>query len=151
MGMFDQIDEEQSERDDDKNRLFETHEKSSGSSRKYLKLLGIFAVVVAIAGVAISYFTMPRFGDVVRAPTELEMAIRDHFLVSEKRTSTDIIVYYCETFYWARVGVEVRPDIKTNAIYLIPNYKALATARDDGSWTIKATPLTSPEMDAPCS
>ncbi|MEO6655038.1 MAG: hypothetical protein ABIO36_03065 [Pyrinomonadaceae bacterium] len=135
---------------DDKNRLFQTHQKSSRSSRNYLKVLGILAVVVVVAGVLISYFTLPRFGDAVRAPKGLEVAVRDHFLVNEKRTSTDITFYNCDTYYWARVGVEKRPDIKTNPVYLIESYKANATDRDDGTWAITATPITSSEMDEPC-
>ncbi|MEO6050222.1 MAG: hypothetical protein ABIP78_02685 [Pyrinomonadaceae bacterium] len=150
MGIFDETGETEPVSGDDKNRLFQTHQKSSGSSRNYLKLLGILAVVVVVAGVLISYFTLPRFGDAVRAPKGLEVAVRDHFLVNEKRTSTDITFYNCDTYYWARVGVEKRPDIKTNPIYLVESYKANATARDDGTWTITAKPITSPETDAPC-
>lgn len=150
MGIFDEIEEAAPSTGDDKNRLFQTHQKSSEGSRNYLKLLGILAVVVVVAGVLISYYTLPRFGDAVRAPKGLETAVRNHFLANEKRTSTDIIFYNCETYYWARVGVEKRSDIKTNPIYLIESYKANATARDDGTWTITATPITSPEMDTPC-
>ncbi len=150
MGIFDEIDEKEPVIDDDKNRLFQTHRKSSDSTRRYLKLLGIFGVIVLGAGAAISYFTLPRMGDAVRAPAGLEAAIRDHVLVNEKRTATDIIFYYCESFYWAHVDVEKRPDIKTNPIYLIGSYRAQATAQENGSWTIASAPITSPEMDIPC-
>jgi hypothetical protein len=134
----------------EKNRLFQTVEEKNSSSRKYLKMLAIFGCVVIVGGVAIAYFTLPRLGDVVRAPQGLEAAVRDHFLVTEKRTSTDITFYYCETFYWARVGVEKRPDIKTNPVYQLDTYKAHAEAGAGGTWAITATPISSPEMDTPC-
>ena len=150
MGLFDEIDDTGPVSGDDKNRLFQTHKKSSEISRRYLKLLGGFAVIVIIVGVVIGYMTLPRMGDTVRAPKGLEEAVRDHFLLKEKRTSTDITFYYCETYYWARVGVEKRSDIKTNPLYLIASYKAKASAQADGIWTITAEPLTSVEMDVPC-
>lgn len=134
----------------EKDRLFQTLEETKSSGKKYLTLLGIFGIVVIISGAAFFYFTLPKSGDVVRAPQGLEAAVRDHLLVSEKRTATDITFYYCETFYWARVGVEKRPDIKTNPLYLIDTYKARAIVREDGAWTVAAAPITSSEMDAPC-
>ena len=149
MGMFDEIDETEAVAGDDKNRLFQTHKKSSEISRRYLKFLGGFAVIVIIVGVVIGYMTLPRMGDTVRAPKGLEEAVRDHFLLKEKRTTTDISFYYCETYYWARVGVEKRPDIKTNPLYLIESYKARA-AQGDGNWAITAEPIKGPEMDVPC-
>jgi len=151
MGLFDQIDETESMSENDKNRLFQTHKEVSGSSRKYLIVLGILAVIVVVGGILISYLTLPRFGDPIRAPKGLEDAVRAHFLEKEKRTSTDITFYYCDIYYWARVGVEKRPDIKTNPIYLIATYKARATAVGENAWSITATPITSPEMDVPCS
>ena len=150
MGIFDQINESEQANDDGKNRLFQTHVESSGKSRTYLKLLGIVVVVVIIAGIVVSYVTLPQPGDLVRAPKGLEEAVRDHFLVNEKRTATDVTVYYCGTFYWARVGVEKRPDIKTNPLYLLSTYTARATA-DEGKWKIMSGPVTSPEMDVPCN
>lgn len=150
MGMFDEIDETEAVAGDDKNRLFQTHKKSSEISRRYLKLLGGFAVIVLIVGVVIGYMTLPRMGDIVRAPKGLEEAVREHFLLKEKRTSTDITFHHCETYYWARVGVEKRPDIKTNPLYLIDSYKARAVAQPDGGWAITAEPITSPDLDVPC-
>jgi len=150
MGLFDKINEPEETAVDDKNRLFETHKEVSGSSRKYIKVLGVMTVIVIVIGVAISYLTLPKVGDLVRGPKGLEEAIRTHFLDKEKRTSTDITFYYCESYYWARVGVEKRPDITTNPVYSLASYKARATAAGENKWTITATPITTPEMDVPC-
>jgi hypothetical protein len=130
--------------------LFETVEGSARSWRAYVKLLGIVAGVVLIAAVIAGYMTIPGYGDAVRAPKGMELALRDHFLTVEKRTATDVTVYYCESFYWARVGVEKRPDIKTNPVYQLDRYSARAVQSADGQWTFTAAPITSPEMDVPC-
>jgi hypothetical protein len=135
----------------EKEHLFETVQKTGGSARKYLTVLGIVAVFVIIGGIVLSYLTLPKAGDKVLGPQGLEQALRDHFQLVEKRTATDIDFYYCESFYWARVGVEKRPDIKTNPIYLVDKYKAAAQKREDGTWNvISATPITSPDQDQPC-
>jgi len=145
-----QVDPDGSLSDVEKNRLFETVKESKRSSRKYGVLLGILAVVILAGAAALSYLTLPKFGDAVRAPRGLEAAVREHFLVAEKRPSTDIEFYYCETFYWARVSVEKRPDIKTNPIYQIGTYSARATETENNTWSISALPITSPETDVPC-
>lgn len=134
-----------------KDRLFQTHEAVSSNSRKYLKILGVAVVIVVAAGILISYLTLPRFGDAVRAPRGLEEAVRNHFTDKEKRTATDIVFYYCDSYYWARVSVEKRPDIKTNPIYQIDSYKARAVAGGENTWSITAAPITTPEMDTPCN
>lgn len=134
----------------EKDRLFETVKEETGSERRYIKVLGIIAVAVLLIAFAISYLTAPGIGDQVRAPKGLEEAVRDHFLTKEKRTATDITFYLCGDYYWARVDVEVRPDIKTNPIYQVPRYTARAATLDDASWSIIAAPLTSPDADVPC-
>ena len=134
----------------EKDRLFETQKQVSGSSRKYVVLVGILALIAMIGIGGIFYKTMPIEGDQVRGPRGLESAIRDHFLEKEKRTATDIAFYYCGDFYWARVGVEKRSDIKTNPVYKYDSYKAQGVARGGDGWTINASPITSPEMDLPC-
>lgn len=132
----------------EKNRLFQTLKEEEPSERNYLKLLGIVAIIVLVAGIAISYLMMPGVGDEIRAPKGLEPAVRDHFLTKEKRTATDITFYQCEGFFWARVGVETRSDIP-NPIFKIATYSARATANGD-AWNITAQPVTSPETDKPC-
>lgn len=134
--------------DVEKNRLFQTLNEETPSERNYLKLLGVVAVIVLVAGVAISYLMMPDVGDEVRVSREIEMAVRDHFLTKEKRTATDITFYQCDGFYGARVSVETRADIP-NPIYKIATYSARATANGD-AWNIIAQPITSPEIDKPC-
>lgn len=130
--------------------LFEAHQQTTQSWRKYLRVFGVVAAVVIIAGAVVAYLTLPGIGDAVRAPAGLENAVRDHMLSAEKRIATDITFYYCDTYYWARVGVEKRPDIKTNPIYLIDRYNARAAAASDGQWSITAAPAISPEDDIPC-
>lgn len=137
------------DRQRDNDHLFETHQRTTRSWQQYLKLLGIVSVLVFLGGVAIFYLTLPSFGDRVRAPQGLEEAMRSHFLDTEKRTANDITFYYCDSFYWARVEVEKRPDITTNPIYQIGTYAARATA-DGSSWRITAVPVTSPDIDVPC-
>jgi len=136
--------------DVEKNRLFQTLKEETPSERNYLKLLGILAIIVLVAGVAISYLMMPGVGDVIRAPKGLELAVRDHFLTKEKRTATDITFYQCDGFYGARVGVETRNDIP-NPIYKIATYSARAIPMNrDDAWNITAQPITLPEPDTPC-
>lgn len=135
--------------DVEKNRLFQTLKEEAPSERNYLKLLGIVAVIVLVAGVGISYLMMPGVGDEVRVSREVEMAVRDHFLIKEKRTATDITFYQCDGFYGARVRVETRTDIP-NPIYKIAAYTARTTANGT-DWNVTAQPITSPEMDKPCN
>lgn len=134
--------------DVEKNRLFQTLEGEAPSERNYLKLLGIVAVAVIVAGLLISYLTLPGVGDEIHVSKDIEMALRDHFLMKEKRTATDVTFYQCDGYYGARVGVETRSDIQ-NPLFQIASYSARVTA-SDGTWTVTAQPVTSPEMDAPC-
>lgn len=130
-------------------RLFQTHDRVEKTSRNYLKALGVVLLLVA-AGVGIFFYvTLPGMGDRVRAPRGLEDAVRNNFIEVQKRDAADIEFYFCDTFYWARVYVEKRPDITTNPIYLVGTYRARATAVGD-AWTVTAEPITSPEMDVPC-
>src|SRR5438132_27730 len=94
----------------EKNRLFETQEEFQESSHGYLKVIAIVVAVIVVGGFAIFYMTLPGVGDQVKAPKEMEDQIREHFLSVQKRTATDIVVYKCDGFYWARVGVETRSD-----------------------------------------
>lgn len=134
----------------DDDRLFQTHRRTGRSWRQYVKLLGVVSVFVTAAGIVIFYLTLPSVGDRVRAPQGLEEAMRSHFLDTEKRTATDIEFYYCGEFYWARVDVEKRPDIKTNPIYGIGTYTARAAGDPENGWQITAVPVTSAEPPAPC-
>jgi hypothetical protein len=129
-------------------RLFETREEFEGSSRNYLKLLAIVVGVVAIAGAAVFYFTLPGIGDPIHAPAGAEDAVRDNLLTKQKRTATDIVFFKCEGFYWARAGVETRKDIP-NPIYKIGTYAAKVTQTGE-SWDVSAQPVTSPDLDVPC-
>ncbi|CAN5331779.1 hypothetical protein BH10ACI3_BH10ACI3_16090 [soil metagenome] len=133
-----------------KDRLFETLEEESAGERKYLKVFGVVAVFIVIAGAALWYFMQPGIGDEIRGPKGLEQALRDDFLLKQKRTATDITFYKCDGFTWARVEVELRPDIKTNPVYQIGKYSSRSTVKSDGTWDITAAPITSPEMDVPC-
>ncbi|MFZ1700707.1 MAG: hypothetical protein WBO10_01100 [Pyrinomonadaceae bacterium] len=130
-------------------RLFQTHDRVEKTSRNYLKALGVVLVLVAVGVGIFFYVTLPGMGDRVRAPQGLEDAVRNNFIEVQKRDATDIEFYFCESYYWARVNVEKRPDITTNPIYLIGTYKARATAVGD-AWTVTAEPITSPDADVPC-
>ena len=149
-GIFDQTEDDSQPTvgDVEKNRLFQTVKEETPSERKYLKLFGVVVAVVVAIGLATFYLTLPGVGDKVRAPNGLEDAVRDHFLMKQKRTATDITFYQCGDFYWARVGVETRSDIP-NPLYHVESYSAHAVLRGD-AWDISAAPITSPEMDAPC-
>lgn len=133
----------------EKNRLFQTLNEETPSERNYLKLLGIVAVAVLVLGAGVFYFTLPGVGDEIRVAREVELAVRDHFLLNEKRTATDIRFYQCAGFYGARVGVETRTDIP-NPLYRIAIYAARVTKTGD-SWSITAQPITSPDTDKPCT
>ncbi len=136
--------------DVEKNRLFQTQQESVASSQNYLKLLAIVVVCIAIIGAVVFYLTLPRVGDRIRAPKELEDAVRSHFLDKEKRTATDITFYKCDKYYWAHTEVETRTDIPGNPLSRVSSYATKATPRDDGKWEITALPITSPDMDTPC-
>ncbi len=133
----------------EKDRLFQTVKEETGSERNYLKVLGIVVVLVIIAGGVIVYLTLPKAGDQVRGSTQMEMAVRDHFLTKEKRTATDIVFYQCDKYFWARVGVEVRTDIKTNPVYALDKYTARIVPEGE-AFNITAAPVTSPGIDIPC-
>ncbi len=129
-------------------RLFETREEFEGSSRNYLKLFAIVVVLVVIAGAAIFYFMVPGIGDQIHAPEGAEDAVRDNLLTKQKRTATDIVFFKCDGFYWARAGVETRPDI-ANPIYKIDKYSARVTQAGD-AWDVTSQPVTSPDTNEPC-
>lgn len=135
--------------DVDKNRLFQTVEETKGSSRKYIGVLGVVAVLVAVGGAIAWYLNRPGIGDKIRVSSAVELAVRDHFLLKEKRTATDISFYQCEGFYWARVGVETRTDIP-NPLLRVPFYKARISQTGDTT-AITAAPIGSPAEDQPCS
>lgn len=132
----------------EKDRLFETVKETSSSGRRYVIAIGIVSILVTIAAIVGGFIMRPGIGDRITAPRGLEVALRDHFLTKQKRESTDIAFYQCESFYWARVGVETRNDLP-NPIFKIGTYTARATP-DGESWIIEASPITSPEMDVPC-
>jgi len=128
--------------------LFETVREETGSERNYLKLLAIVVIGVVVIGAAAFYFTLPGVGDTVRAPAGLELAVRDHFLTTQKRTATDIIFYKCDGYFGARVGVETRNDLP-NPLFRIDTYSARAIDRG-GQWEITAAPIAPPEQFTPC-
>ena len=150
MGLFDQ-DEDQPFAEDDKIRLFQTHQHAAGSSRNYLKLLFLVGLIVVVVGVVVYYVTLPGVGDRVLGPKGLEDAIRAHFLDKQKRTATDVTFFTCENYYWSRVDVETRTDLQGNPLFLIPRYRAKAVRLGDGTWDIAASPVTSTDMDVPCN
>lgn len=133
----------------DKNRLFQTVEESKGSSRKYIGVLGVVAVLVAVGGAVVWYLNRPGVGSNIRVSAETELALRDHFLIKEKRTATDISFFQCDGFIWARVGVETRTDMP-NPLLRIPIYKARLMPSGDAT-VITAAPITSPAEDQPCA
>jgi hypothetical protein len=133
----------------DKDRLFETLDKEKESTRSYAKLLVLAVIAVIGIGVAIFYFTLPKPGDVVRAPAGLEQAVRDHLLEKQKRTATDIVFYYCGTdTYCGRSGVETRNDLP-NPVFRLATYQVAAHRQGDG-WDISSKPVQSADDDVPC-
>lgn len=134
----------------EKDRLFETAQKTVDSSRNYLKLFAIVVVFIAIAAAVVIYLTLPGVGDRVRVSRELEDAVRSHFLEKEKRTAGDITFYKCDKYTWAHTDVEARTDIPGNPLAKVSAYATRITDRGDGTFEITASPITSPEMDTPC-
>ena len=149
MGIFDQ-ENISSVSQVEKDRLFETVHKTEDSSRNYFKILGIVGLCVLVIGAVVYYLTLPGVGSRIIGPKGLEDEMRGHFRDKQKRTATDITFFNCEGFLWARVDVEVRPDIPGNPLYAVSRYRAKAVPRD-AVWDITASPITSPEMDTPCS
>ncbi len=132
----------------EKDRLFQTVEETKKSSGSYLKVLAAVCVLVAVGGAILWYVNRPGVGDKVRVSAQMELAVRDHFLFSEKRTATDIAFYQCEGSHWARVGVETRTDMP-NPLMRVGTFAAKITPSGD-TWSIIASPITSPELDVPC-
>lgn len=133
----------------EKNRLFETQQEIAGSSSHYLKALAVLGVIVLIGGGVAFYLLQPGVGDVIKAPADMENAVREHFLTVEKRTATDIVTYKCDGFYWARVGVETRTDLP-NPLLRIDKYSARITG-ESPAWQITALPVKDPGQSIPCS
>jgi hypothetical protein len=134
----------------EKEHLFETQQKVVESSRNYLKIFGIVVILIAVAGTAIFYFTLPGIGDRIRVSREMEDAVRAHFLEKEKRTADDITFYKCDQYTWARTEVETRTDIPGNPLAKVNAYATRITDSGNGTFQITATPITSPEIDTPC-
>ncbi len=154
MGLFDQDMVGESDptfAEDEKVRLFQTHQEKTRSSKHYLKLLLFVAFIVAAAGAVVYYITLPGVGSQVLGPKGLEDEIRANFLDKQKRTADEITFFYCKDYYWARVGVEARTDIPGNPVYKVSRYRAKAVRRDDDTWDITASPITDPDMDVPCN
>src|SRR4051812_28084832 len=101
MGLFDQDEEYKPQAGDDKDRLFETLDETSESSRSYLKLFSIVVVAVLARGLIVYYLLRPGIGDQVGVPPALEDAVRNNFRDVQKRTASDITFYKCDGFYWA--------------------------------------------------
>lgn len=132
-----------------KDRLFETQEKVTSSSRHYLVVLAIVAVIVAIGGGGLYLAMQPGIGDQVTTPKPAEAAVREHFLSKEKRTATDMTFYKCDGYLWARVGVETRNDIP-NPLMKIGTYGA-KVSEQGGTWRVsEARPIDAPDKDSPC-
>ena len=135
--------------DVEKNRLFETLDKEESSGRSYAKLLLGAVVVVLIIGGIVFYFTLPKSGDLVRAPKGAEDAVRSHLLDKQKREADDITFYYCgENSYWARAAVKTRNDMP-NPVYKLGTYAATVKGSET-VWDISSKPIQSPADDRPC-
>ncbi|MEO7538483.1 MAG: hypothetical protein ABIV21_00505 [Pyrinomonadaceae bacterium] len=132
----------------DKDHLFETVREETGSEKNYLKALGMVVAGVIVMVLAVGYLGLPGIGDTVRAPAGLELALRDHFLIKEKRNATDIVFYQCDGYYSARVGVETRNDIP-NPLLKVDTYSARAINHGD-QWDITASPVALPAHFAAC-
>jgi hypothetical protein len=151
MSLFENYDEDYPGiANDDKNRLFETHTKAGRSVHDYIKVLVPVVVVVLILGGAVVYFTMPGFGDEVRAPSALDEAVKNHFLDNEKRAVEETSYFYCGDFYSARVGLEKRPDITARQLDA-GNRRVTAVESPNGTWQISAVPIAANANLEPCA
>ncbi len=150
MALFGDEPKFEEEVEDDKNRLFETVQKSSSSIGNYVKLLLVVAAGVIVVGILVSYLTLPGVGDKVKAPKGLEEQVRDHLSIKEKRTAKDMTVYYCGSSYWADVEVETRPDIPNSPINLVSRYSVTAMRADKDDWNITSTPVAGEAPGVPC-
>lgn len=136
--------------DEDKSRLFETHERSTRSIRDYLKVLLPVVLVVVLIGAAVIYFGLPDVGDEVKSPRGLDDAIKLYFLDKEKRSVMEASYYYCSDFYWVRLGLEKRPDITARQMDE-GKRRVIAVERANGAWEISSTPVGENEADIPCT
>jgi hypothetical protein len=151
MGLFDQPDENERKDDIEKNRLFETHQKSGKSFWDYEKFLVPIVVLVIVAIAAAVYFSLPKVGDRVRAPQDLEDAVYDHMLTKEKRTASEMDFNYCDTFYTATITVEPKPLLPNKPADPVTQYKVVASKEEGGTWQINATPMQPKEQVVPCT
>ena len=141
MGLFDEIEETEYKDDIEKNRLFETHQRSSKSFWDYEKFLIPIILLVIGAVAAAVYFSLPRVGDKVHPPQDLYDAVYDDMLTREKRTATDMIFYYCGDSYTVDVTVESKGVASTKAEDKTTEFEVVAQKAEDGGWKITAAPL----------
>jgi hypothetical protein len=147
MALFDQPEEEA---DNDKNRLFETQQRTGKSIRDYVKFLTPIVIIVIVGIGATFYFSLPSVGDRVRPSQDLYDAVYDHMLIEKKRTVSDMDFYYCNSFYTASIDVEPKPVAPTKPEDLSLRFKAIARRGDDGKWQIAATALQTKDKFVPC-
>ena len=134
----------------EKSRLFDTLKGEDASSYGYLKHLLPVVLFVGLIGAAVIYFYLPGEGDEVKAPPGLEVAVKNHFLNSEKRPVTEANYFYCKDYYWVRVVLERRADI-TARVMDAGNRRVVGVEREPGKWEITPLPFDEDQPDVPCS
>jgi hypothetical protein len=150
MGLFDET-EEVRPADDDKNRLFETHQRAGRSIRDYVKFLIPIVLVVIVGIAAVIFYSRPGVGDKVRPEQGLYDAVNDHMLMQQKRQPVNMEFYYCGEYYAAEITVEPRPPAASSKWEdSATAFKAVAHENDDGTWQVNAFALRPKEPFFPC-
>jgi len=134
----------------EKVRLFETQEKNVRSIHDYAKIFLPIAVVVIVVLAVVMYLMSPGSGDVVRPSTDLNDAVYDYMLTTEKRTANEITFYKCDGYYWVKILAEPRAYPPSNLEDEVNQYRLTVRENADGTRQIATLPLPSKEDDVPC-
>ena len=136
MSLFDEEEKLDLFDEDEKVRLFETYERSTRSLKNYAKVILPIVLLVIVAAAVTMYLSLPGIGDEVKAPKELEDQVYDYMLTKEKRTTSEMVFYKCDGYFWVKLTAEPRAYPPSNLRDPVNQYRLTAAPQVDGSYLI---------------
>jgi hypothetical protein len=82
------------------------------------------------------YLSLPGIGDEVKAPKELEDQVYDYMLTKEKRTTSEMVFYKCDGYFWVKLMAEPRAYPPSNLRDPVNQYRLTAAPQVDGAYLI---------------
>jgi len=131
--------------------LFETQQRSSTSSRSYIKkflLVGIVAVIILAGGI---WLMQPGIGDPIAVSVELKQAVDDYMRANEKRSVSEKTFYKCSGYYCVKILAEPRsypPSVRDDAVN---QYRLEVRSSDGKTADIKTLPAPANASNNPCT